>query len=351
MPEQPKTTRLVTLDYLRGFFITVIIIDHLWRWPNLFQYVTGRGELWVSAAEGFVIISGLLVGYVHGFKKRHQPLLPIAKKLSLRGIMLFAWMVITTLTLVWATWYLPMKGNMAYIPVEKDNWNLLWQNMIHLDYVHSLTHFLYLYAIFLVISPFAIWLLRRSWWWIIVIASGVLWWHGLVFDTEWQQWQVVFFIPAIIGYYLDSILIFIRSLQPRLRHLVRIAPILVMFTTFMWSMQVVFAYEPGVYDDLVFSRDPLSLSSIALSFVWFAGLLSLFQYLLPWLKKTASWILPVFGERSLTAYILHTVPLVACQLLLVNTTGLWINTFITTLCILITWLLLKVPHINKLIPR
>ena len=74
-------SRMLALDYLRGFFIVIIVIDHLWRWPNMFEYVSGRGELWASAAEGFVIISGLLVGYVRGYKNRNQPLLEVSKKL------------------------------------------------------------------------------------------------------------------------------------------------------------------------------------------------------------------------------------------------------------------------------
>lgn len=70
-----KTNRLDYLDYLRGYFVVVIITDHLWRYPSLFSLITGEARLWMTAAEGFVMISGFLIGYVRGFKGRKNPLL------------------------------------------------------------------------------------------------------------------------------------------------------------------------------------------------------------------------------------------------------------------------------------
>src|SRR6476659_812915 len=123
MSETTKVSkRIEALDYLRGFFILVIIIDHMWRWPNLFQYVSGRGELWVSAAEGFVMISGLLVGYVRGRKGMKKPFAEISKKLITRGLMLYVWAFITTIILVSATWYLTFRSNIAYVPYAKSDW-------------------------------------------------------------------------------------------------------------------------------------------------------------------------------------------------------------------------------------
>ena len=76
-PTTATNRRLLALDYLE-VFIVVIIVDHLWRWPNLFQFVSGRGELWASAAEGFVIISGLLIGYTW-LQNRNLPLIDVGK--------------------------------------------------------------------------------------------------------------------------------------------------------------------------------------------------------------------------------------------------------------------------------
>lgn len=343
--------RIMALDYLRGFFIVVIIIDHLWRWPNLFQYGTGRGELWVSAAEGFVIISGFLVGYVHGFKKHKLPLKPLAQKLVRRGIMLYAWMWITTLALVSVTWNLQPKGGMAYIPVPVGDWNALFDLMTKFNYAHSLTHFLYLYAIYLVLAPGVIWLLRRGAWWLVLSLSIGAYFLGIVWQIEWLQWQVLFFGAGVLGYHYDYLIAQYRRLQPHLKQVVRVGTAGLMLLTFTWSMSVVFAHDPGTYTDPIFTRRPLSLPTIPLATLWFFGLLSLFTYLLPLLKRYGRWLL-AFGERSLTAYILHTVPLVVIQLFVAPTTGdFWFNTLLAALSVASTWLLLQIPHINRLIPR
>src|SRR5262245_56218398 len=49
------------LDLLRGYLLCVILVDHIHWFPSLFEPLTGCGQLWASAAEGFLLISGFLV--------------------------------------------------------------------------------------------------------------------------------------------------------------------------------------------------------------------------------------------------------------------------------------------------
>jgi len=344
-------SRILALDYLRGFFIIVIIVDHLWRWPSLFEAVSGRGELWASAAEGFVIISGLLVGYIRGYKNRNKPLVEVSQKLVKRGLLLYVWMLITTLSLVGVYWLLNFKGDIAYIPIPVGHWEELIISALRFDYVHTLTHFLYLYAIFLVLSPLAIWLLRQGKWWIVGIISAVIWIMGVTKGVEWMQWQVLFFLPAIAGFYMDSLFAAYRKLSLATRRTIRFGSIGVMAVTVIISASTILPMSPGVYENTLFGRDPITLATIIMSFVWFIGLLSLFQLALPFLKRWLGWLLESFGTRSLTAYILHAIPLVLCQLLFVRFDNVWINTLLGIGCILFTWALLQIPHINKVIPR
>lgn len=351
MSVRKLSERMLVLDYLRGFFIMIIIADHLWRWPNLFEYVSGRGELWSSAAEGFVIISGLLVGYVRGYKNREKPMLEVAKKLVIRGIMLYIWMIIVSIALVWATWSLTFNGNMAYIPFPENDWSTIISNIVRLDYSHTLIYFLYLYAIFLVISPVIVWLLRKGFAWLVAIASILGWAYGAYSQVEWLQWQVFFFLPSIVGYYLDGLLSWFRSLSVRTKHTVQLVLVVATLATVTASQIAVLATEPGEYQNPIFGREPITLGTLLISFLWFGGLASMFHYLLPLLKRYAGWLLLTFGERSLTAYILHSIPLVLCQVMFKSTSDLWVNTLLAIGCILFTWGLLRIPHINKVIPR
>jgi hypothetical protein len=343
--------RIDAFDYLRGFFIVVIIIDHIWRWPNIFQYVSGRGELWVSAAEGFVIISGLLVGYVRGYKNRKRPLNEVSGILVRRGLLLYLWTVITTLALVAASWALPFKGSIAHFPEPTGDWLGLFLGTLRLDFVHTLTHFLYLYAIFLVLSPIAVWLLRQGKWWLIATTSFILWCIGFSTQIEWLQWQVLFFIPATAGFYIDTILVKLQQLSLPTRRALQYGFIGVTGLMLLTSALMILPSEPGLYQHVFFSREPFAIERILFAFIWFIGMLSLFQMLMPFLKRYLGWLLHVFGGHSLTAYIVHILPLMTIQFFVGNSDNIWINSLLAALCIILTWAILKIPHINKVIPR
>lgn len=344
-------SRLLALDYLRGFFIVVIIVDHLWRWPNLFQLISGRGELWASAAEGFVIISGLLVGYIRGYKNRNVPLGEISKKLVKRGVILYVWMAITTFIIVVLSWSLTYKSGIAHVPHQPYDWHALIVGILRLDYVHSLTHFLYLYAIFLVITPLVIWLLRKSLAWVVAGASIVVWWFGYTTSTEWMQWQVLFFIPAIAGFYLETLRHQYNKLSQKNRSLLAYGSIAITAITVIISGVFVFSVPPGSPTVVLFSREPLTILRIILAFIWFIGLFSLFELSQRFIQRYFGWLLLPFGLKSLTAYIVHAAPLMLCAFLFNPSTNFWVNTLLTAGCILITWVIIKIPHINRVIPR
>ncbi len=346
-----RSSRILSLDYLRGFFIIIIISDHLWRWPNIFEFISGRGELWASAAEGFVIISGLLVGYIRGYKEREKPLGVVTKKLISRGILLYVWMIITTFVLVGVSWLFNFQGSIAYVPIAQYHWSDLALSVLRLDYVHTLTHFLYLYALFLVLAPGVIWLLRHGKAWLAGIFSLALWIAGVHYSLEWMQWQILFFLPVIAGFYLEDLLRLWRKVPAATRRICYLACAgLTLITVIIAQIQIL-PYEPGSYTNSLFGRDPVTLGTIIISFVWFTGLLSLTQLLLPILKRWLGWLLLTFGERSLTAYILHSIPLILCSLLFAEADNFWFNSLLAGICIMFTWGLLKIPHINRIIPR
>ncbi len=351
MKPTTAASRLLALDYLRGFFIVVIIVDHLWRWPNIFQFVSGRGELWASAAEGFVIISGLLIGYIRGYKNRNLPFAEVSKKLIKRGLLLYLWMFITTLAIVAASWGLTYKGGLADIPYAAADWQSLLIGVIRLDFVHSLTHFLYLYAIFLVISPLVVWLLRKSLAWVVAVGALVLWWLGIVFDIEWMQWQILFFVPAIAGFYLEPLRHTFGKLSNTTKNLLTYGSIAVTLTMIVISGSIVFHFAPGAHTETLFSREPVTLARVAVSFVWFIGLFSLFQIFQEFIGRYLGWLLLPFGTRSLTAYIVHPIPLMVCSFFLGTIDNFFVNTLLASACILATWAIIKIPHINRFIPR
>lgn len=73
-----------------------IIVDHIGWGPSLFHLLSGGGRLFASPAEGFFVISGILVGYIYG-PRMVKSFKHAAVKLWKRAFLLYALSVVFTL--------------------------------------------------------------------------------------------------------------------------------------------------------------------------------------------------------------------------------------------------------------
>lgn len=346
---------MLALDYLRGFFIVVIIIDHLWRWPSLLAVFSGEGRLWVSAAEGFVIISGLLVGYVRGHKNREQPLKSVSYKLLRRALLLYVWFVGMTLFYTVLLWHITTVGPMPWAEINKNQWEELLMPTFTFEYAHIWIHFLYMYAIFLALTPIAIWLLRTKKALLLALVVAIGFMYGKITETEWMQWLPVFFIPAIAGYYLPVIQKKWTALGEPKRTRFRSALYAAAGGTLVMSIVTTYVipdFSVSIFLNDAFSKDfTIDAWRILLSFIWFTALALLFNRYLAFLQKWTSWLLLPLGSRSLSAYIVHGTVILALGILFVTSTDIVYNTLIGVIAIVTVIGLLKNPVVQKIIPR
>jgi len=348
--------RLTVLDHLRGFFIIVIILDHLGRWPSLFGLITGKGLLWVTAAEGFVIISGLLVGYVRGFKNRALPLIDVSIKLWRRAILLFICSIIASIIYTAIFWYAPVIGGLPAMPIDKGEWSELIFKIFTFQYTYMWVHFLTLYALFLAASPLAIWLMRINKSWLVVAISLVVFTIGRCTNIESLQWQALFFIPSVAGYHLEAIQSYWKKLGTSTQAIVKGTFLSVTIITILLSVWFTFYADQAsaltIDVNLLFDRENIGITSlrVLLALTWFTGFLFFFQTIEGWLRRHLDWLLMPFGARSLSAYIVHGVVIVLISLTTYASDSIIINTFLGVVCILAVWGLLKSPLVQKTIP-
>src|SRR5438445_144468 len=85
----PPSSRILALDLLRGYLILVIASVHLSYYPSLLGIFDGRGQLWVSEAEGFFFISGLLIGIIRQRDISRSGLALACRKVLKRGFRLY----------------------------------------------------------------------------------------------------------------------------------------------------------------------------------------------------------------------------------------------------------------------
>ena len=352
--EVSKKSRLETLDQLRGFFIIVIIIDHLSRWPSVLGLLTGKALLWVTAAEGFVAISGLLVGYVRGYKNRNQPIKDVSLKLIKQAGLLYLWSIIASVVYVAIIWYIPIKGGTPSTPMAVGDWTTFMLQLVTMQYTFVWVHFLTLYAIFLAASPIAIWLLRRGLAWVVALLSFLFLTIGWATHHEALQWQFLFFIPSIAGFYLQTILDWWHSKSRTQRTIIATTTVGLTLCTII--MSIVFTYYAQSFQvvadhvNLLFAKDSISLLRAVLAFLWFTGFIFIFYALRRGISKGFNWILIPIGTHSLTAYILHGIPLIIISSLTLSGTNVISNTLLGVAAVMMVWALLKIPFVRRVIP-
>lgn len=333
----------------------MIIIDHLSRWPSLFALITSKALLWVTAAEGFVAISGLLVGYIRGYKNRELPFKKVALTLIRRGVLLYIWSLIASIAYVAIIWYFNPEGGTPSTPMEEGAWGEFLPGLITMRYTFVWVHFLTLYAIFLVVSPVAIWLFRQNLAWVVGVLSLLALALGWTTHNEPLQWQFLFFIPSIVGFYLVPILNWWKAL--RRNQQLAVAGSSVGLTIVTIGLSILFTYHAEAFQGfadyvnaILFDKESVSLFREMVAFLWFSGFFFVFYKFRRAISRYLNWLLIPFGTHSLTAYILHGVGLLIISYLSANSENYFVNTLLGFAAVLITWGLIKIPLVRRIVP-
>lgn len=373
---------------MRGWFLVVIACDHLIRIPSMFDLVTGRGLLWVTAAEGFFFISGMLVGIARGRQMQLEGLKVASRHLWARAGKLYVASIILTLAYLFIGYALEahgitaIKGGLTHFGSVGE----LLYNVFNLNYTYGWADFLSFYAMYLAIAPLALWLLRRKWWWVIVGVCLTLWLiKGVVtlpFLSYYAIWQVYFFLGMVFGYHYNSIRDRYRLLPARTVQLWRIGLITATVTTIVASIAFTFGtpffvrYGPtyagilqllhlpspdtfyrffdGVKENetfkLLFQNGRGGLLRLPIFLLWFGCLFSLVRQYEHLVITKVGWLLLPLGKNSLYVYILQSV--LAFSVPLMHLPFSYVaNTLINIAAVMICWVTVKRRFLFNIIPR
>lgn len=371
--KKDKSKRILTFDLLRGYFLIVIVLDHLQWFPNGLDWVSARGALFVSAAEGFFLISGIVLGIVRGRKLIQKPFREAALLLLTRGVQLYAVSIVLMLLFTFIGWlFLGNPGLKPGIrPIDQPLWEILI-GALSFQYLYGWADFLRLYSIFLFISPLALWLLRKKKWYVLLAGNIVLWalfplaamYTG--HSTELLMplaWQLIFFSGLTIGYYWEPLSTWWYKQKVHTRRWI-LWPILgIGGLTLATNFAIVTASSLGILPASIaswhtslqplFNKEALSPLRLLMFGCWFTLGFYIFKRLEKYIVKLFGWILLPFGGNSLYVYILHAILLFFAHLIL--TPGMHHNVLIngagTVLVIGLIWFALKKQFLFKIIPR
>lgn len=363
------SSRIIALDLLRGYFLVAILFDHLFYFPNGIDWMSGRGQLYVTAAEGFFFISGIVLGIVRGRKLLDKPFALTAKLLLKRGVQLYITAIVLFFVFTFIGWlFIDNPGIKPGIrPMSENFWTII-VNALNFNYIYGWADYLRLYAVYLLVSPLAMYLLRKGKWYILLVVSLVIWWmfdFSTLETTELSQvfsWQLIFFGGMSIGFYMDPIRhwwmrqtdIFKRSVIAT-TVAITLTTMVANFILVVWGKAIL---GPDMYFSVISALDPLlnkerlPLYRIVLFLLWFGASFWFVQKIEPFILRWFSWILIPFGTNSLYVYTIEAFIIYFAHLLIAQPSTNWLlNLAMCLICLGLTWLAVRFKFLMKIIPR
>lgn len=351
------TGRDLRLDLLRGFCVFVMVVDHI-AGPSLLYRLTGGNDFFVSAAEGFVFISGLLLGLIYRKTIQRQGFGAALGKAFRRA----------------ASLYLLMLGLALAFNIGGSLIGLPWVDTHHLSSLTSfvwsvvalrrpfwLTDILVMYTLLVAAAPLALWLLQRKHTIALLAGSWLLW---LIYQRypdllsrplpalqsfHPAAWQIFFVHALALGYHRDRVARFFTP--ERRRWLFVLSGVLVALLLLMYHHPTVLpdrlvGSDNAAWLQMITLKDDVRLGRLVASAVVFPFAYLLVTYLWQPVRFCLGWLFLPLGQHSLTGYALH-LPLVlltlrfAPEIARVHLAPPSLNTLVQLCAVLLIWVLVQ----------
>jgi len=345
----PKSRRIMAFDLMRGLFLLIIMIDHIELYPSGWDIFTGKGRLWVSAAEGFFFMSGLLIGMMYkrrlalGMKFIFKKMWTRAAELYIVGVGL------TFLFLAWAIF--TGHAGIKDMPQPFD-WGHYSVQALLMRYTFGWADFLVRFAILMLIAPFVFFLVAKRLWWLALAGIFTAW--ALRGQGFTLAWQLIFNLGIIIGFYWQEIEVKFRALKPKSRKIAKRSFAAAAAVTFLISYSSVFvlsllfhlwgdnllphwwqhiAYDWGNWNyDIWLYADKWTMGPVrlALFFIWFPVLYWVIRRYEALINKRSFGLLELLGQNSLFVYTAHAFIVFSFKLYLIPAKTNFFQNFLIT---------------------
>lgn len=310
----------------------IIMIDHIGRFPSGFDLLTGRGNYWVSAAEGFFIISGLMVGLVRANKEKAKGMFYTTKKLWRRALELYFWTVAVTVVASLVASMLGWVPDTQGVRLYSSFGSLLYDAMT-LKYVWWLVDFLPHYSLMMLVAPAVVWLLRRGWWPVVLLGSVGVWTQRT--DNFYLAWQLPFMFGMVLGYYLPQLQAGWMRTSAKYRRGVLIGLTASSILTFSINMYV--HYFTANAPIAIFDKWTLGPGRVGLSLLWFVTLFMMAEHFYDRGVHRLGHFLEPIGRKSLTIYIVQSSIVFTITALTPPKTGLLTNMGLNAIGVVLIW--------------
>jgi hypothetical protein len=349
--------RDVRIDLLRGFCVFVMIVDHVGGETSWLYAFTGGNRFVVSAAEGFLFLSGFSMGMVHHVVIRTKGVRAMVGKVLGRAWLLYTVTVILTIAFAAVSNVLADPFVETLTPARSKTDFFISVVTFHRTY--SLTDILVLYTLLMLVAVPAIWLIAHGYTGVVLATSVTTWtvaqlWPDRV-PRAWQiidggfpfsAWQLMFIIGLVLGFHRNRIA---ENLKPARLVAFGIACVVALYVVQLIAAGILGRTAADIdLEEILFDKNDARIGRIL---ALFAVASFLYAAVTVWwvpFKRAIGWLLLPMGRRALFAYSvqLFAVAFMASDLMAPVRLDRE-NAFFQAAAVGIVWLLcIAYPHVE-----
>ncbi|MBV8086231.1 MAG: OpgC domain-containing protein [Chloroflexi bacterium] len=319
---EQRGSRDLRLDLLRGAAMFAMITDHVGGQDSWLYVLTGGNRFFVSAAECFIFLSGLVTGLVYGSVAARHGISTAVLKILRRAVILYVLAVLLAVGLPILAYGLglPWPQPLAQIPPEDF---LISSLTLHRTYY--LADILLLYALLFPGAGLALMLIAEGKTWLVLGGSWALWllwqrWPGFS-DMPWtiqdnavfhlSAWQVLFFTALVMGVHRQMLAKWLSQLSIWIYLSASAALLAGSIALYLNGLRVFTVLAPGVsIADLaagLFAKADVRIGRLVVFACLATFSFSLLTVAWQPIERAIGWLLVPLGQQSLSAFSLHLV--------------------------------------------
>jgi hypothetical protein len=346
-----------------------MVIDHFGGASWLYVF-TGGNTFFASAAEGFIFLSGLLVGQIYGARIVRDGLASVQLRLLGRAATLYGMTIGLTFLFIGLSRFASMPWLQDETPVSPK----LVVSLITLHHTYYLVDVMLLYTILMLLAPGALLLLHtKNTHWVAGLTVG-LWGVYQVFPVQAQfpwsivnndtfqvpAWQLWFFVGMIVGYHRDVVRQRLRQFP--LPVITGILAVLALMTVWLYATDGAFLAEvlqaPSGREVLavLFDKHVARVGRVVAFGIWFPLLYLILTLAGRPILRGLGWLLVPFGQNALYVYALHLFAVYLGALALPYVAGFdrfnpLHNTPMQVLAVALIWIAVRFRLFFDVVPR
>jgi len=378
--------RDLRIDFIRGFVMIILIVVHI-NMISYYDYIAWERFGVVTGAEGFVMLSGVILGLLSRLRMEHDGFGSTVNKQFNRAFLLYRTNIFVILSILVVNLFVDATAVMTFTTSDGLHTYHLYPDFslfteyhdkiiakfIMLRYGPHQFQILGLYVVLMIFSPFILWLLSKKRVGLVLAFSWMIYFGnngfhvrptGAQFEYAFPilTWQILFVHGLVIGYYRNEIWNFFHSKKGAWVFALSVVLFLgFLFFTYNNPLSQISNYfrldyiDPDLFRTIYkhyFPKNTLGIGRLINDFVMLIVSYALLSYLWQPIYKLFGWFFIPIGQASLYVFILHVYACIVIEnIVWFGEENILVNTLGHTAVFIVMWFMVKYKVGFSFIPR